>query len=82
MGGRISSWIFRKRLLSYDEVSPVFFEAHMKGFCKKSCYCRIGNLSECFILLNFSEWGQFSIMNVGCIILVIRILTFNIDFSE
>ena len=26
---------------------------------------------------NFFEWGQFGIMKVGCLITVIRILTFN-----
>ena len=53
-----------------------------------SKYCRIGNLSEWFILPNFSEWGQFGIMKVGnvlqyiySIIHVLRILTFNICFS-
>ena len=44
---------------------------------------------EWFILPNFSEWGQFSIMKVGnivpyiySIIPVISILTINIGFSE
>ena len=35
-----------------------------------------------FILSIFSEWGQFGIMKVECIIPVFRILTFNIGFSE
>ena len=29
-----------------------------------SVYCRKGNYSECFILPNCSEWGQFGIMKV------------------
>ena len=45
-------------------------------------YGRIGNKSKWFILPKFSEWGQFGMMKVGCIIPVIRILTFNIGFSE
>ena len=31
---------------------------------------------------NFSGYGQFGIIKVGCIIPVIRMLTFNIGFTE
>ena len=46
-------------------------------------------INQCFILPNFSEWGQFGIMKVGnivpysySIITVIKIFTFNIGFLE
>ena len=46
-------------------------------------YCLQENfkdLYEWFIPPNFSKWGQFGVMKVGCILPVIRILTFNISF--
>ena len=71
-----------KKVIIKNRIQTIFFSRPKSAVSPRElAYCRIGNKSEGFILPTFYEWGQFCIMKVGCIIPVIRILTFNIGFS-